>query len=138
VLPIVVPVASWPLLHAVSGTRLDFFSPIFALLSVSLFFGGIPYVLVACLLLWILREQPASAYRRFSFIAPPAFSLILFLTFTVHAFFVTSDVDLRASSAAGAFYGAFAIPVGYLYVAMAHAAYWLLVRWGCVSDRSAA
>jgi hypothetical protein len=127
------------LLHAASGTPLDFLSPIFALLSVSLFVGGIPYVLVAGVLLWILRHREADAYRRLSFIAPPVFAVVLFLAFSIYAFFgTTPGGDLRGALFVGAFYAAFAIPVGYLYVCLAHGVYWILARRGYLAARGAA
>jgi len=99
-LPIVVPVACWPLLHGVAGTFFDFLSPIFALLLASIFVGGVPYLLVAGALLWMLRHREVDTYRRLSFVAPLTFAAALFVIFSAYVFFGTT-ISSFSTAAAG-------------------------------------
>jgi hypothetical protein len=93
--------------------------------------AAIPYCMLAAPLLWRFRGSPASAYRRFSFVAPLVFAAFLWLWFSA---FLLPQGDLAFHQQlllAGA-YAAFALPVGYAYVLLAHVLLALLRRLGTV------
>jgi hypothetical protein len=93
--------------------------------------AGIPYLLFAAAVLWRLRAEPAEAYRRFSFVAPLLFAALLWVWFAV--WLPPSESSLVERLVFCAAWAAFAVPMGYAYVALAHGLRGLLHRLGVVA-----
>jgi len=120
-LPIAMPLLGIAWLAVSDETRLGDGGPWLGALALSLYFGGIPYLV--CALLWFLRyrDRPARTYLRSSLVAPlvvaPAAGLFWLVTHLVRG--NAGDVALANS----AFVAVATVLVGYVYVAIANLTY---------------
>jgi hypothetical protein len=94
--------------------------------------AGVPYALMAVLVLWWLRSKSASALRRFSFALPP-----LFLGFLATSTLVSQVRDWGLSAIPGwlaefPYLALFVLGTGYGYVLLAHTLFDLSSRAGWV------
>jgi hypothetical protein len=120
-LPIALPLLGLAWLAASDITRLGDGGQWLGALALSLWFGGVPYLL--CALLWFLRyrNRPARTYLRSSLVAPlvvaPVAALFWLATNLLRGF--AGDVALANS----AFVAVSTLLVGYVYVAIADLTY---------------
>jgi hypothetical protein len=116
-LPIVLPLLGIAWLALSDGIRRGDAGQWLGALALTLYFGGVPYLI--CVLLWFrrYRDRPARTYLRFSLIVPlavaPAFAAFWFATEILRG--AASDV---AFANAG-FVAVSSVLVGYVYVAIA-------------------
>jgi len=133
-LPLVVPLLLAPLAIVASygggGAVGSALAIAVGVLGWSVLAAGIPYVVLAAILLWRLRAEPAEVYHRFSLRAPLVFTAFLWVWFAVSL--PCSDLTLGGRVALSAAFAAPAVPVGYAYVALAHLLLALLRRRGAV------
>jgi hypothetical protein len=119
-LPLAAAAVAW--LLAYLGIRVE--AGVSAVLIGSLLLGGVPYALCAGVALLYLRDRNAESHWRLAAIAPFAFTLVLALdiAFSESLGRMEGLGDLLAALLLSA---AFAIPVGYTYLALIL----LLRRW---------
>ncbi|GJM23572.1 MAG: hypothetical protein DHS20C15_34870 [Planctomycetota bacterium] len=99
----------------------------------ALLFCGIPYLAFAAVLLWRLRDQPASEHGRLLLVAPIAFSGWLFVFTVAWVSLVDGRSETMRVISTGALMACGGLWLGYLYTGFVHLVRVLLQRTGCVS-----
>jgi len=109
-------------------------------LVASLYDTGLPYVVFAGIILLLLRGQSTALYVGAALLAPPAFVMLLVLIafgFSVPSlllgFMSPSDVFSGVIEIA-ALVAIFGLAMGYLYVSVSLAGFWLLRRLGRIDS----
>jgi hypothetical protein len=99
----------------------------------SLLIGGLPYlVFVGAVVLWS-RGKTARAIYRLSFVSPLLFAAV-FVTLWIPFVLITdaSPYAFDVAFTSGGYYAVISLGLGYVYVALVHAAYLVLRRLGKV------
>src|SRR4029450_9933470 len=133
-LPIAVPVLLWPFVTAKGA-----FQALSWVAVGSLVVGGVPYVPFA---LYVTRAMDRAEQRRvieLAWLAPLAFAPVeaLFVALALGVTSVGRGDALRTAAAglaAGAFFAAWVLVVGYVYVILATLGYGLFTRVGLIDD----
>ncbi len=131
VLPILLPLVLWQLTTLGVGFAEGSgpLSVIVWLLIVSPLIGGLPYVVFALILLWLLRGRSLEACVRVSWLLPWLFAFFLGIVLLVLA--LIDDLD-DPNVGAAAFAG-LAVGYGYFYVVIVQALRRILTQMGVLS-----
>jgi MFS family permease len=128
-LPLLVPAALAPILFGLVGVLPEWLITVLSFVVWSGLIGGVPYVLLATLLLLWARGKREKEIRR-GLILSPFFMLLIFWCFVTVASLISPSPDASPSSLAQAFlfFGSFVLIFGYAYVALVFGAIWMLRR----------
>ena len=134
-LPFLVPLAAYGLLFCLGNLGVPLPDNVVSLLMtviMSLYVGGIPYLVFAGSVLWGLRKRGSSEYQRMALISPFVFLLFFVLCGVVFAAIVGQVGPMSAfNSELFEMYGVI-IVLGYSYVLIALTGYRALCRFGWI------
>lgn len=110
--------------EATLATRLS------VLLGASLVIGGIPYVLFLIGVLIWSKNQSGAQLRRFTLIAPAAFSALFVVLWIPYAILSARDWEytMDAAFTSAGYYALLCLGFGYFYVLVVHLAYHVMLR----------
>jgi hypothetical protein len=117
-LPIVVPIAVFAaaaLLEGLGGAP-EWLMGAALFLLFSLILGGVPYAVVAAVMLWLTRRKGERFFVRFAWVAPAVYAAVMFLVFFAISFADASGHDPVSCAKVGLIYAGFALAFGYAYV----------------------
>ena len=134
-LPLLAPV----LVIAISAlvamlTGLGTFPSIFGLVVMSLFIGGIPYVLTIIPLFWYGWNREASWYRNLSFVLPLIYAVVLVLSYFVFLVIRTKSFRVLSGEHVELVLAQAGLLVGYPYVGLCHLGLFVLRRLGVIKE----
>ena len=111
--PIVVPVLVAPVAYAASMAGFSFLAAVAVVLGFAVLIAGVPYAAFVGCLLWHLRGSPDASYRRAALLAPVFFAPLLAVLVGAFAILKPSGMVPLEGVVVGAYYGAWALGVGY-------------------------
>lgn len=115
--PIVVPILFFPF-HE---------SALFALMLISLVFGGVPYVLFSLAVFVWSRDKTTEQLKHFSYFAPFIFGLFLALFYFVYSLaFEQKDLNIRYLASLLGLFALYGIGMGYAYVLIVNLGYFII------------
>jgi hypothetical protein len=119
-LPLVLPIIGGLALRCaqVVGLNGRLISDAGELMAWSLVFGGTPYVIVAAIILWRLRNQPVEAYYTTSLLVPILFALLLFGLFAFSA--LLANPDWKSAVGFAGTMAVWTLGFGYFYISVVH------------------
>jgi hypothetical protein len=128
-LPLLVPAVLAPILFGLGGALPQWLITVLSFVVWSGLIGGVPYVLLAMLLLLWARGKREKQVRR-GLVLSPFFMLLIFSGFIIVASLISPSPDASPSSLAQAllFFGSFVLVFGYAYVGLVFGAVWALRR----------
>ena len=136
-LPLLLPVVFFPvavLAHHMDLPFAEGLVDVAAILTMSVFLGGVPYLVFGGVVLWFLWQKPAKTYRWFSLVAPVIYSVFLYVAALLVPWgpsWVLGDI-----SAAAPYLAAWGLGLGYVYVLIVHLLMWIFRCRGAFETRT--
>jgi uncharacterized membrane protein len=125
---VLLPFALWT-----GGRPPEVLAGLAGVLSLAAIFGGVPYALVCGVLLHVMRRRPVSDYRRLSWWLPMIFAPVAALFGGLFSVLDGWQAARAHGPRAALNFAAWALVVGYFYVALTHALGGLLRRVGLIA-----
>jgi len=122
-LPLLLPVVFFPVGVLAQRMALPFaegLGTVAGILLMSVFFGGLPYLVLGGVVLWLLWKKPAKSYRLFSLVAPVAYSAFLFITVLLFYWGWENEREISTALEGAAYIASWGLGIGYVYVLIVH------------------